>query len=531
MTRFCGSSLRSSWTGARSISWWKHSTGCWTGSKKMGERLHNNDQMAYYSDEDMTPAPAATRVHGGGGAKEVSKMAQKVWGGRFRQEADDLVNRFNASIGFDNRLYPQDIEGSIAHCRMMAKQGIITGEEASRIVEALGEIKRELDRGEVDFDDYEDIHSLVEHSLVEKVGAVGRKLHTGRSRNDQVALDVRLYVRDAVDRGVDLIRDCRRALVRLALANEDMIMPGYTHMQRAQPVLLAHHLLAYNEMLVRDTARFLACRERTNVLPLGSAALAGSTFDLDRAMVADELGFDRVSDNSMDAVSDRDFVLDYCYASSVLMMHLSRLSEELVIWSSQEFGFVTISDAFCTGSSIMPQKKNPDLPELTRGKTGRVYGHLMGLLTTMKGLPLTYNKDMQEDKEAIFDTVDTVEICLEVMGRLLGEVGFNRERLYQAAQIGFLVATDLADYLVRKGITFREAHEIVGKMVISAVEQGKELHELRLPEMKQFARQIQEDVYEWLDTNASLGRRNLPGGTGPDMVRRQIARAREELGM
>jgi argininosuccinate lyase len=457
-------------------------------------------------------------------------MTRKVWGGRFRGETDALVNKFNASIGFDWRLYAQDIEGSMAHCRMLAKQEIISDDEASLILEALGEIKGELDKGQFPLDDdYEDIHSLVEKTLVDKIGAAGEKIHTGRSRNDQVALDVRLYERDALYRIVELIKEAQITLVRVAEDNFDLMMPGYTHLQRAQPVLVAHHLLAYFEMLKRDSERFRECIKRVNVLPLGSAALAGSTFDLDREMVARELGFDRISENSMDAVSDRDFVLDFLFASSVLMMHLSRLSEELVIWSSQEFGFISISEAFCTGSSIMPQKKNPDLPELIRGKTGRVYGHLIALLTTMKGLPLTYNKDMQEDKEALFDAVDTVESCLEVMCQLLGEISFKGERLKKSAEEGFLVATDLADYLVGKGITFREAHEIVGKMVLLALEQEKELHELTLDEMKPFARQIEQDVYEWLEPASSLDRRNMPGGTGPEVVKKSIDKAKQEL--
>lgn len=459
-------------------------------------------------------------------------MTQKVWGGRFRKEADALANRFNASIEFDRRLYTQDIEGGMAHCRMLAKQGIINDEEASQILEALAKTKRELARGELSFDDgYEDIHSLVEKALVEKIGALGEKLHTGRSRNDQAALDVRMYVRDAIHRVIALIKETQISIVGLAEKNSALIMPGYTHLQRAQPVLLAHHLLAYYEMLKRDHERFKESLKRANILPLGSAALAGSTFDLDREMVAKELGFDGITENSMDAVSDRDFVLDFLFASSVLMMHLSRLSEELVIWSSQEFGFIDISDAFCTGSSIMPQKKNPDLPELIRGKTGRVYGHLLSLLTTMKGLPLTYNKDMQEDKEALFDAADTVEICLEVMSRLLEEITFNSERLKEATEKGFLLATDLADYLVRKGITFREAHEIVGKIVLFAMEQGKELHDLSLEEMKGFKKQIEKDVYGWLDPASSLDRKNIPGGTGPDMVKKSLRKAREELGV
>jgi len=456
-------------------------------------------------------------------------MTRKVWGGRFRGETDALVNKFNASIGFDWRLYAQDIAGSMAHCRMLAKQEIISVDDLSLILKGLEEIKEELDKGQFSLDDYEDIHSLVEKVLVDKIGAVGEKLHTGRSRNDQVALDVRLYERDALYRIVELIRETQIALVRLAEDNCDLMMPGYTHLQRAQPVLVAHHLLAYFEMLKRDSERFHECIKRVNVLPLGSAALAGSTFDLDREMVARELGFNRISENSMDAVSDRDFVLDFLFAASTLMMHLSRLSEELVIWSSQEFGFISISEAFCTGSSIMPQKKNPDLPELIRGKTGRVYGHLISLLTTMKGLPLTYNKDMQEDKEALFDAVDTVESCLNVIRKLLGEISFNGEKLKKSAEKGFLVATDLADYLVGKGTTFREAHEIVGNMVLFALEQERELHELTLNEMHRFTGQIKQDVYEWLEPASSLEKRNMPGGTGPEVVRKSIDKAKQEL--
>ncbi len=459
-------------------------------------------------------------------------MIQKTWGGRFRQETDALVNRFNASISFDLRLYAQDIDGSVAHCRMLAKKEIITDKEASDILEALGEIKRELERGDFPVDDdYEDIHSLVEKVLIEKVGTLGEKLHTGRSRNDQVALDLRLYVRDAIQRILDLVKETQLAFVRLAEKNLDVMMPGYTHLQRAQPVLLAHHLMAFNEMLKRDRKRLGECLSRVNILPLGSAALAGPTYDLDRDMVAKELDFDGISENSMDAVSDRDFVLEFLSNSSILMMHLSRLSEELVIWSSQEFGFITISDAFCTGSSIMPQKKNPDLPELIRGKTGRVYGHLMSLLTTMKGLPLTYNKDMQEDKEALFDTVDTVEACLEITSRLLGEISFNSVRLKEATEEGFLVATDLADYLVGKGITFREAHEIVGNMILFSSENGKELRDLSINEMRGFSRQIDEDVYPWLDPASSLTRRNIAGGTGPDAVKKCLEKAKKELGI
>jgi argininosuccinate lyase len=457
-------------------------------------------------------------------------MARKVWGGRFREETDRLVERFNASIGFDHRLYAYDIEGSIAHCRMLASQGIITQEEALKIIEALGEINREIERGDLRPDDnYEDIHSLIEGVLIEKIGVVGEKIHTGRSRNDQVALDTRLYVRDAIERVIELIKKTQLALITLAEENFDLIMPGYTHLQRAQPVLVAHHLHAFYEMLKRDKERFRESLARVNVLPLGSAALAGTTFDLDREIVAKELRFDRISENSMDAVSDRDFALEFLFNASVLMMHLSRLSEELIIWASREFGFITISDAFCTGSSIMPQKKNPDVPELIRGKTGRVYGHLISLLTTMKGLPLAYNKDTQEDKEALFDATDTVEICLGVTMRLLGAISFNADRLREAAKEGFLVATDLADYLTLKGITFRRAHEIVGQMVLFALEREKELSDLTLDEMKGFSGHIGQDVYEWLDPLSSPKRRNLPGGTSPEIVERNLRRARQEI--
>ena len=457
-------------------------------------------------------------------------MVNKLWGGRFQKDMDEAADTFNASISFDARLYAQDIEGSMAHCRMLAKQEIISDEEATQILDGLLEIKREMDRGELLIDeDHEDIHSLVEKALVEKIGPVGEKLHTGRSRNDQVSLDVRLYVREAIHRVTDLVKEMQRALVNLADKNIDLIFPAYTHLQRAQPVLLAHHLLAYYEMLKRDRQRFQEGLHRVNILPLGSAAVAGSTFDLDRKMVAEDLGFDAISENSMDAVSDRDFVIEFVSASSILMMHLSRLCEELIIWSTQEFGFVALPDAFCTGSSIMPQKKNPDLPELIRGKTGRVYGHLMALLTTMKGLPLSYNKDMQEDKEALFDTFDTVEQSLFVMSRLLAEITFHRERMQKAAEEGYLDATDLADYLVGKGMTFRKAHEVVGKMVLFAADQGKELNQLTLEEMRDFSRQIENEVYDWLDPTSCVKRRNLPGGTGPEQVKRTLEKAKKEL--
>ncbi len=458
-------------------------------------------------------------------------MGDKIWGGRFEEPLDEVLDRFNASLRFDRKLYVQDIEGSMAHCRMLGRQGILPEEEAMRIVEALAEIRREMDRGEHGFQrEAEDIHSLVESLLVDRIGPLGEKLHTARSRNDQVALDVRLYVRESSERVMARIQEMRAVLVDLAEQNEDVVCPGYTHTQRAQPVLLAHHLMAYYEMLTRDRARLHDGLARVNVMPLGSAALAGSTFDIDPRMVADELGFAEISRNSMDAVSDRDFVAEFLFACALVMMHLSRLSEELILWSTQEFGFVRMPDAFCTGSSIMPQKKNPDLPELVRGKTGRVYGNLMALLTTMKGLPLTYNKDMQEDKEPLFDTVEAVDGCLEVITRLLRQISFDKEAMRRATERGYLTATDLADYLVTRGFTFRKAHETAGRMVLFALEQDRELSALTLDEMQGFSKQIDPEVYEWLDPMRCVARRNGPGGTGPEMVKRQIQRAREELG-
>ncbi len=459
-------------------------------------------------------------------------MSERLWGGRFTQEPDQVLEAFNSSIGFDIRLYREEIAGSMAHCRMLAKQGILTEEEAARLIEALGQIQRDIERGRYqDLSPYEDIHHLVERALVERVGELGEKLHTARSRNDQVALDVRLYVRGQTEQIITLIRELQKALVKRAEENLGVILPGYTHLQRAQPVLLSHHLMAYFEMLQRDVARFQDSLKRVNVLPLGSAALAGTTFDLDRSAVAQELGFARVSQNSMDAVSDRDFVLEFLFCAAVTMMHLSRMGEEIVIWSSQEFGFVSIPDALATGSSIMPQKKNPDIPELVRGKTGRVYGNLLSLLTTMKGLPLTYNKDMQEDKEPLFDTTDNLKASLEVMARLVGALEFNEEVMEEAAGKGYLVATDLAEYLVGKGVPFRKAHEVVGRIVLHAIERGVELDGLTLEEMQSFSRRIEEDVFEWLTPSRSIERRSLEGGTGHQSVKMQIQRAKKELGL
>ena len=456
-------------------------------------------------------------------------MGEKLWESRFKESLDPLANRFNASISFDKRLYPYDIKGSIAHCRMLAKIGVISEQEAEKIIKALEEIKEELDQNMPSLDEYEDIHTFVETRLVEKIGDTGRKLHTARSRNDQIALDMRLFIKDAIKEIISKIRNLQNVLITIAEKHLDIVMPGYTHLQRAQPVLLSHHFLAYYEMFQRDKERFLQTFRRSDVMPLGSAALAGSTFKLDRSMVAEELGFKEISRNSIDAVSDRDFLLDFLYSCAVAMMHLSRLSEELIIWSSYEFGFVTIPDAYATGSSIMPQKKNPDILELIRGKTGRVYGNLISLLTVMKGLPLTYNKDMQEDKEPVFDSYDTTKDCLELMKRTLEKISFNRERIEEALKGGYITATDLAEYLVKKGIPFRTAHRIVGKIVLYAIEKEKELWELSIDELRSFSDAIEEDVYEWLDPIKSVQKREIFGGTGPKQVKRMIEELRKEL--
>jgi len=457
-------------------------------------------------------------------------MGGKLWGGRFKTGTDKIVESFNASIHFDKRLFREDIEGSMAYSRMLAKQGIISKDEAATILNALKEIHGEIERGDFTFDEtLEDIHTHIERALIERIGPLGETLHTGRSRNDQIALDERLYVRNSTFRIINLIREFQSSLIGLAEKNHDLIMPGYTHLQRAQPVLLAHHLLAYYEMLKRDKERYEEALGRTNVLPLGSGALAGTTFTIDREFLSKELKMEGITANSMDAVSDRDYIVEFMSISTLLMMHLSRLCEELIIWSTQEFDFIEISDAFATGSSIMPQKKNPDIPELIRGKTGRVYGNLISLLTTMKGLPLTYNKDMQEDKEPLFDTVDTVERSLTVLSGLLKEIDFKRENLEKATEKGYLVATDLADYLVNKGMTFRKAHHLVGDMILSAKEKRKELRELDLREMKRFSTLIEDDVYEWLNPISCIKRRNSSGGTGPETVKKALTKAKEEL--
>jgi argininosuccinate lyase len=452
----------------------------------------------------------------------------KLWGGRFTQPTDKFVEEFTASINFDKRLYHQDIRGSIAHATMLGKQGIISIEDVESIVTGLKAILDKIEAGTFDFSvSLEDIHMNIEARLSERIGDAGKRLHTGRSRNDQVALDIRLYLRDElveISAYIDLLID---ALLFQAEENLSVIMPGFTHMQTAQPILFSHHMLAYLEMLKRDKGRMEDCLKRTNVMPLGAGALAGTTFPIDREYVAELLDFPEVTRNSLDSVSDRDFALEFCAASSILMMHLSRFSEELILWSTSEFKFVELSDSFCTGSSIMPQKKNPDVPELVRGKTGRVYGNLMSLLTVMKSLPLAYNKDMQEDKEPLFDTIDTVKGCLKVFADMVREMRVNPVRMKTAAASGFSTATDVADYLVRKGVPFRDAHEVVGKAVRYCIENEMDLPELSLAEWQLFSGRIEDDIFASITLEASVNARRATGGTALERVRAEIARAKE----
>jgi argininosuccinate lyase len=457
-------------------------------------------------------------------------MGNKTWGGRFAEKTDRRVEAFTASIDFDKRLYPYDIDGSMAHCRMLAKTGIISEDEMALMVEGLGKIKRELDRGTFRFDaGLEDIHTHIETRLVEEIGKVALKLHTARSRNDQVALDVRMFLRDETVRTIGLLVNLRKVFVELAERHIDVVMPGYTHLQRAQPILWAHHLMAYYEMFTRDTERLRDGMKRTDVMPLGAAALAGTTHPIDREFTAELLNFPKISANSLDAVADRDFSLEFISAASICMVHLSRLSEELILWSTAEFGFIELPDAFATGSSIMPQKKNPDVAELVRGKSGRVFGSLMALLTIMKGLPLAYNRDLQEDKELLFDSVDTLQSCIEIYTLMLPSVRVNREIMRAATQAGFLNATDFADYLVGKGMPFRNAHHCVGQAVGYALAHSRELHELSLEELKSFSALVQEDVFEMLSTEAMIDRRRSAGGTATEKVLAAIATARTAL--
>ena len=451
----------------------------------------------------------------------------KLWGGRFTQPTDKFVEEFTASIDFDKRLYHQDIRGSIAHARMLGKQGIIPMADVERIVHGLQEILTQIEAGKFDFDvALEDIHMNIEARLSARIGEAGKRLHTGRSRNDQVALDIRLYLRDElveISAYLDLLVD---ALLFQAEGNLDVIMPGYTHLQTAQPILFAHHMLAYVEMFKRDKGRIEDCLRRANVMPLGAGALAGTTFPIDREHVAELLDFPEVTRNSLDSVSDRDFALEFLGDAAILMMHLSRFSEELILWSTSEFRFVELSDGFCTGSSIMPQKKNPDVPELVRGKTGRVYGNLMALLTVMKSLPLAYNKDMQEDKEPLFDTIDTVKGSLKIFADMIREMRVNVENMRGAASKGFSTATDVADYLVRKGMPFRDAHEVVGKSVAYCIAHRKDLPELTIEEWHAFSTKIDTDIYDAITLEASVNARRATGGTALERVKAEIERVK-----
>ena len=448
---------------------------------------------------------------------------KKPWGGRFRESTNKLVEAFTASIQFDKRLYPYDIEGSIAHARMLARQKIISKREKDDIVSGLKEILSVIEKGQFVFrPEDEDIHMAIEKALIERIGETGGKLHTGRSRNDQVSLDIRLYLRDELQRILGLLVHFKSVLLKLAEQEVETIMPGYTHMQKAQPVLLSHYLLAYWEMLDRDEQRLRECHERVNIMPLGSAALAGTGLPIDREYTAHLLGFKKISQNSMDSVSDRDFIAEFIFASSLLMMHLSRFCEDIILWSTDEFQFVEISDAFTTGSSIMPQKKNPDVAELIRGKTGRIYGNLVALLTLMKGLPMTYNRDMQEDKEPLFDTVDTVTMCIQTIGKMAEHLKFNRAGMLKAATGGFATATDVAEYLVIKGIPFREAHGVVGRIVAHCIEKNLCMHDLSLKEFQRFHKEFSKDIYTILEVEHAVNAKKSLGGTAKDNVRRRI---------
>ncbi len=457
--------------------------------------------------------------------------AKNLWGGRFTQAADASFAEFNRSLAFDRRLIEADIQGSLAHCNALVSAGVLTAGEGARIKEGLLEILARVveDPEQINAKDAEDVHSLVEQLLADRIGDAGRKLHTGRSRNDQVATDLRLWLRDAIDQLSGEVRSTQEALLDLAELKREVVLPGYTHLQRAQPILFPHWCLAYFEMFTRDRERLMEVRKRVNVLPLGSAALAGTSFPIDREAVAQELGFEVVSRNSVDAVSDRDFCVEFVSACSLIMLHLSRLAEEVVLYSTTEFGFFELSDAVATGSSLMPQKKNPDSMELVRGKAGRVFGHLVSLLAMLKGLPLAYNKDMQEDKEAVFDAFDTTSSCLKCTSLVLRNVDVKEENMRAAAMKGHLNATELADYLVRKGVPFRDAHEITGKIVVSAMAKGVELSDLSLEKMRGFSDKIDNDVFDSLTLERTLSSKSQAGGTSPDQVSNSLAAARKSL--
>ncbi|WP_049631627.1 argininosuccinate lyase [Cellvibrio sp. pealriver] len=454
----------------------------------------------------------------------------KPWGGRFSEATDAFVERFTASIGFDYRLYHHDINGSIAHATMLAKVGVLTEAERDQIIAGLEEIRAEIVAGKFTWSvSLEDVHMNIEALLTQRIGITGKKLHTGRSRNDQVATDIRLYMRDEIDAIAKELTRLQQGMLQLAEANTDTIMPGFTHLQTAQPVTFGHHILAWFEMLQRDYGRLLDCRKRMNYLPLGAAALAGTTYPIDRAYTAQLLGFEAPTENSLDSVSDRDFAIEFCAFASILLTHMSRMSEELVLWTSSQFKFIDLPDRFCTGSSIMPQKKNPDVPELVRGKTGRVNGHLIALLTLMKSQPLAYNKDNQEDKEPVFDAIDTVKDCLRAFADMVPAIQPRKAEMYEAAKRGFSTATDLADYLVRKGVPFRDAHEIVGKSVAYGVQTNKDLSEMTLQELQQFSSVIEANVFDVLTLEGSVAARNHIGGTAPAQVKAAVERAKASL--
>ncbi|HCZ48873.1 MAG TPA: argininosuccinate lyase [Gammaproteobacteria bacterium] len=460
----------------------------------------------------------------------MSSASRKPWGGRFAEPTDAFVERFTASVHFDRRLARHDITGSIAHARMLGRVGVLDAREVDSIVTGLEQILADIERGDFEWQTaLEDVHMNVETALVQRIGDVGKKLHTGRSRNDQVATDIRLWLRDELDAIDGQLHAALQALLQLAEREADTLMPGFTHLQTAQPVTLGHHLLAWFEMLARDRERFADCRRRVNIMPLGAAALAGTSFPIDRVYTAELLGFERPTENSLDSVSDRDFAIEFVAAAALLMTHFSRMSEELVLWSSAQFGFVSLADAWCTGSSIMPQKKNPDVPELLRGKTGRVNGHLVALLTLMKAQPLAYNKDNQEDKEPLFDTVDTVRDSLTAFTGMLPGMTVNTARLREAARAGYATATDLADYLVRKGLPFRDAHEVVGRAVRAAASDERDLADMTLDELRAFSPLIDADIFDVLTLEGSVAARDHLGGTAPRQVRAAVGRARARL--
>ncbi len=447
----------------------------------------------------------------------------KMWKGRFTKSATQSANEFNASIQFDQRFYAQDIQGSTAHAQMLAKQGILTQEEADLITETLAQIKEDIEAGKVEFTiEGEDIHMNIETVLTERIGDTGKKLHTARSRNDQVAVDFRLYMREEIDIISSLLEKLGDTLYDIAEKNQETIMPGYTHLQRAQPVTLAHYMLAYYQMFSRDVSRLADCRARMNALPLGSGALAGTTYNTDRQFLAEKLGFDRVCPNSIDAVSDRDFALEFLSCASIIMMHLSRFCEELILWNSTEFGFIEMDDAFSTGSSIMPQKKNPDMAELIRGKTGRVYGDMLSLYTLMKSLPLAYNKDMQEDKPPVFDAVDTLKASIGIFTEMVSTITFNKDTMRAAVKNGFMNATDAADYLVRKGIPFRDCHEIIGHIVLYCIQNSTAIEDIPLEKLKEFSDKFDEDIYENIDPESCIRAKKSEGSTSFESVKAQL---------